>query len=124
MKAHRRLVLVVALIASTLAGVVRTGHAQAQAPAVRMIPVEGEGARYWPRWRGPSGQGLVASSGYPDRWSATDNVIWRTSVAGRGNSSPVVWGDHIFLTTGRDRGRRLYVLAYRRSDGALPSLRR
>ena len=41
-----------------------------------MIPVEGEGAQYWPRWRGPSGQGVVDDVGYPDRWSDTENVMW------------------------------------------------
>jgi len=45
---------------------------------VSMIAVEGEGAKYWPRWRGPSGQGLAAGSGYPDRWSATDHIMWKT----------------------------------------------
>src|SRR3990172_9330988 len=86
---------------------------------VGMIESEGAGARYWPRWRGPSGQGLVAGSGYPDTWSATENVLWRTAVPGRGNSSPIVWADRIFLTTAYDGGRRLSLLAYRRSDGAL-----
>ena len=119
MRAHSRAVLVVVLVLGTFAGIAPAGHAQAQTPTVGMIPVEGEGARYWPRWRGPSGQGIVADSGYPDRWSATENVVWRTPVPGRGNSSPVVWGDHIFLTAGRDRGRRLFVHAYRRSDGSL-----
>ena len=38
---------------------------------------------------------------------------------GSGNSSPIVWGDRIFLTTGRTGGRQLSILAYRRSDGAL-----
>jgi len=84
-----------------------------------MIESEGAGARYWPRWRGPSGQGLVAGSGYPDTWSATENVLWRTAVPGRGNSSPIVWADRIFLTTAYDGGRRLSLLAYRRSDGGL-----
>ena len=92
---------------------------QGAAPAVRMIAVEGEGAYFWPRWRGPSGQGLVDGSGYTDRWSATENVIWRSTVPGSGNSSPIVWADRIFLTTGRDGGSQLFVLAYRRSDGAL-----
>ena len=90
-----------------------------QADSVRMIPVEGEGARYWPRWRGPSGQGLVAGTSYPDSWSDTDNVVWRTPIPGRGNSSPVVWGDQIFLTTAQEGGRRLSILSYRRSDGQL-----
>jgi outer membrane protein assembly factor BamB len=85
---------------------------------VRMIADEGEGAKYWPRWRGPSGQGYAASGGYPDTWSATQNVAWRTAVPGRGNSSPIVWADRIFLTTAHDGGRRLSLLAFRRSDGA------
>src|SRR5262245_58046443 len=66
--------------------------AMAQDAAVRMISVEGEGARYWPRWRGPSGQGLVSGTGYVDTWSATSNVVWKTRLPGNGNSSPIVWG--------------------------------
>jgi len=85
----------------------------------RMIAVEGEGARYWPRWRGPSGQGVADGAGYPDRWSATRNVVWRTTVPGNGNSSPIVWRDQVFLTTSRENGRRLSIMSYRRSDGQL-----
>ncbi|MSO81985.1 MAG: hypothetical protein EXQ53_01625 [Acidobacteria bacterium] len=88
-------------------------------PAVRMVADEGEGAKYWPRWRGPSGQGLVTGSGYPDTWSSTENVLWKTPVPGSGNSSPIVWGDRVFVTTAYEGGRRVSVLAYRRSDGRL-----
>jgi outer membrane protein assembly factor BamB len=88
------------------------------AGGVRMIGVEGVGAQYWPRWRGPSGQGLVSDTGYPDTWSATQNVLWKTPVPGRGNSSPIVWADRIFLTTAYDGGRRLSLIAYQRSSGA------
>ena len=119
MHIHRS-TLAVVLGASAVLWAAAPGGGQTQpSAAVRMIAVEGEGAGYWPRWRGPSGQGLVGDPGYPDRWSATDNVVWRTAVPGSGNSSPIVWDDHIFLTTGRDGGSRLSVLAYRRSDGAL-----
>ena len=86
---------------------------------VRMITVEGEGSRYWPSWRGPSGQGYVVGSGYPDRWSDSENVLWKVAVPGAGNSSPIVWDDRIFLTTAEDGGRRLSLLSYRRSDGKL-----
>jgi outer membrane protein assembly factor BamB len=89
----------------------------AQDTAVRMVPVEGEAVQYWTRWRGPSGQGLANGAGYPDTWSASDNVRWRMPVPGRGNSSPIVWRDQIFLTTAHGDGR-LAVLAFRRSDGA------
>jgi outer membrane protein assembly factor BamB len=90
-----------------------------QEAAVRMIADEGEAAKYWPRWRGPSGQGLVSGSDYPDTWSSTQNVLWKTPIPGNGNSSPIVWGDRIFVTTAQEGGRRLSLLAYRRSDGRL-----
>ena len=90
-----------------------------QEPGIHMVAVEGEAARYWTRWRGPSGQGLVTGSGYPDTWSAAQNIDWKKPVPGRGNSSPIVWNDRIFLTTAYDGGRRLSVLAFRRSDGSL-----
>jgi outer membrane protein assembly factor BamB len=96
----------------------QTSAAQ-QDSAVQMIAVSGEGARYWPRWRGPSGQGLVAGSGYLDSWSATENVVWKSPVPGRGNSSPIIWGDQIFLTTAYQGGRRLSLLAFQRSSGKL-----
>lgn len=83
---------------------------------VRMIEVVGEGAKYWPRWRGPSGQGLVAAGQYTDKWTPTTHV-WKTTVPGRGNSSPIVWGDRIFLTTGYGNGERLSMLAFSRADG-------
>src|SRR5678810_1077826 len=86
---------------------------QEAAPAVRMVADEGEGAKYWPRWRGPSGQGLVSGSGYPEKWSATENILWKSAVPGRGHSSPIVWEDRIFLTTAYAQGDRLAVLAYR-----------
>src|SRR5687768_7571703 len=53
----------------------------------------------WPQFRGPEGQGVSRETGLPDTWSATSNVVWKTKIPGRGHSSPVVWGDHIFLTT-------------------------
>jgi outer membrane protein assembly factor BamB len=86
-------------------------------PAVQMVGDTGEGAKYWARWRGPSGQGVVSGTGYPDSWSGTENVKWKVPVPGSGNSSPIVWGDRIFVTTAYDGGRKVSVVAFRRSDG-------
>ena len=85
--------------------------------AATMIEIEGEGAKYWPRWRGPSGQGIVRTGKYRDRWSGTEGVKWKVAVPGRGHSSPITWGDRIFLTTAYDDGARLSVIAFRKSDG-------
>ena len=86
---------------------------------VAMIEPGGEAQKYWPRWRGPSGQGYVKGSGYVDTWTDTQNVVWRAPVPGSGNSSPIVWGDFVFLTTSYDEGTRKAIVAFRRSDGAL-----
>ena len=89
------------------------------AGGVFMVRPDGDGGRYWSRWRGPSGQGLVEGTGYPDTWSATTNVLWKTAVPGSGSSSPIVWGDRIFLTTSRSGGQRVSILSFRRSNGEL-----
>lgn len=87
--------------------------------AVYMIEVEGKGRKYWPRWRGPSGQGVVESSGYPDKWSGSENVLWKVQVPGRGNSSPTVWDGRVFLTTAAEDGSRRSILCFRRDSGEL-----
>lgn len=56
----------------------------------------------WPSWRGPSGNGVAADSGFPTKWSATENVLWKYPLPGPGSSTPAVWGDRIFLTHGED----------------------
>jgi outer membrane protein assembly factor BamB len=52
----------------------------------------------WPHWRGPAHTG-VAPGAAPLEWSDTKNVAWKVEIPGRGHSSPVVWGDRIYLTT-------------------------
>ena len=84
---------------------------------VSMIAVEGEGAKYWPRWRGPSGQGLVAGSGYVDKWSDTENVKWKTKLDTTGNGSPIVWANRIFITIGAPDGTRRGIAAFDRANG-------
>lgn len=52
----------------------------------------------WPRWRGPLDNGM-ALGGAPSAWSDSQGVAWKAAVPGRGHSTPVVWGDRIFVTT-------------------------
>jgi outer membrane protein assembly factor BamB len=52
----------------------------------------------WPYWRGPAADGMAVGDA-PVTWSATENVKWKTEIPGLGHSSPVIWGDYIFLTT-------------------------
>jgi outer membrane protein assembly factor BamB len=54
----------------------------------------------WPGFRGPGARGVGEDGkGLPDKWSTTENVAWKLDIPGRGWSSPVVWGDSVFITT-------------------------
>jgi len=53
---------------------------------------------FWPYWRGAAADGMAAGDA-PVNWSDTKNVLWKTDIPGLGNSSPIVWGDQVFLTT-------------------------
>lgn len=76
-------------------------------------------AEDWPRFRGPSGQGISSEKGLPLRWSASENVAWKTPVPGEGWSSPVVSGNRVFLTAALDRGADCRVLCFDARDGRL-----
>ena len=54
--------------------------------------------KFWPYWRGPAADGMAVGDA-PVQWSDAKNIAWRTEIPGLGHSSPVVWGDRIFLTT-------------------------
>jgi outer membrane protein assembly factor BamB len=71
-----------------------TAQARPQKAATAAKPVTN-----WSQWRGPGGQGISTEIGVPTVWSDTQNIKWKTPIAGRGHSSPIVWGDRIFLTT-------------------------
>ena len=60
---------------------------------------------HWPQFRGPSAGVAENDPALPDRWSATSNVLWTLDVPGIGWSSPVVWGDHVFVTSVINTGR-------------------
>jgi outer membrane protein assembly factor BamB len=53
----------------------------------------------WPQFRGPNAAGVAEVGGQPVHGSATNNAAWRTAIPGRGWSSPIVWGERVFLTT-------------------------
>jgi outer membrane protein assembly factor BamB len=56
-------------------------------------------------FRGPQGTGVAEGKDLPDTWSATDNIAWKAEIPGRGWSSPIVWGNRIFLTTAVNTGK-------------------
>jgi outer membrane protein assembly factor BamB len=74
-------------------------------------------AANWPAWRGPFGTGICDEKNLPVQWSTTNNVKWRVPLAERGNSTPIVWGDRIFVT--QPAGDRRTLICFNRTDGRL-----
>ena len=60
---------------------------------------DADAGRSWPQWRGPLGSGLSRTADPPLEWSETRNVRWKVEIPGRGASSPIIWGDRIYLAT-------------------------
>lgn len=82
---------------------------------IAFVAISGDSllADNWPGWRGPTSNGIAATGEYPTSWSSTENIAWKVRIEGRGASTPIVWGDNIMLTMGRD-GKNVLV-SYDRS---------
>jgi outer membrane protein assembly factor BamB len=73
----------------------------------------------WPQFRGPSGDGQATARELPLKWSETENVVWRTAIHDRGWSSPVIYGNQIWLTSATPDGRQLYAICIDRTTGRI-----
>lgn len=93
----------------------------AAAAAELSIVLPSPGAElHWPRFRGPSGQGDTSLTSLPTVWGKDGrNIVWRTKVPGVGNSSPIIWADHVFLTSSNDKGDERFVHCFERATGKL-----
>jgi len=71
----------------------------------------------WPGWRGPRGDGHSDEDNIPTHWGDTDNVAWKVQLPGKGHSSPVIWGDRIFLTAALEKEQQRLLLCLDRRTG-------
>src|SRR5262245_37285459 len=73
----------------------------------------------WPRWRGPHADGVADGRDLPVRWGQTENVLWSVKLPGWGTSSPVVYGNRVFVTSQVTAGgkKALLTLCFDRRDG-------
>src|SRR5436309_12162255 len=85
--------------------------------AILVVLCQSSWADNWPQWRGPRGDGTSAETGIPVRWSEMENVLWRIPIPGKGHSSPVVWGDRVFVTTCLEKDQKRVLLCLNRRDG-------
>ena len=68
---------------------------------------EEEVEKYWPQWRGPAGTGSAEGANPPVLWSEIKNIRWRVDIPGHGHSTPIVWKNHVFVTTAIPIGEKL-----------------
>ena len=84
-----------------------------------VVATSSANAENWPGWRGPRGDGTCAEQGLPTAWSTTDNVVWKVKLPERGNSTPVVWGERVFVTQSIENENRRTLMCFDRRDGKL-----
>ena len=75
-------------------------------PVLVLVASAATSANDWPHWRGPASNGIAASSPLPASWSATENIAWQAALEGSGVSSPIVFGNKVFVTSQTGDGRR------------------
>ncbi|MPZ18139.1 MAG: PQQ-binding-like beta-propeller repeat protein [Luteitalea sp.] len=73
-------------------------------------------AENWPQWRGPQGNGVSSESGLPVSWSTTENVAWKLTMPEFSGSTPIIWGERIFLNTADGDELQLWVLDRTKGD--------
>ncbi len=74
-------------------------------------------AEDWPQWRGPTRDGVSTETNLPVKWSTAENVAWKVAMPDRSGSTPIIWGDNVFLNVAEAGELHLWVLD--RKDGSL-----
>ena len=73
------------------------------------------GAENWPQWRGPSANGISSETNLPVKWTTTENIAWKLPLPAWSGSTPIVWGNHIFLNVAENGS--LFLWAVDRTKG-------
>lgn len=73
----------------------------------------------WPQFRGPYANGTSTARGLPTHWSETQNIKWKTPLHDRGWSSPVIWGDQIWVTAAPEDGKASYAICVHKDTGRI-----
>ncbi len=84
-----------------------------------MLSIQTGVAENWPNWRGPENLGISSESNLPLVWSPDENIAWKVKLPQRGNSTPIVWGDRLFVTQAVEAENRRTLMCFDRSDGTM-----
>jgi outer membrane protein assembly factor BamB len=85
--------------------------------ALMLVSIPSLQAEEWPAWRGPRGDGTSEESQIPLHWTDKENIAWKVEIPGKGHSSPVIWGDRIFLTTCLEDQQKRVLMCLERKTG-------
>ncbi len=88
-------------------------------PAIVLSAAFGRAEENWPEFRGPHGDGHSTATGLPLTWSEKENIRWKTPIHGKAWSSPVIWGEQIWLTSATEDGKQLFALCVDRESGRI-----
>ncbi len=78
-----------------------------------------DGPDNWPQFRGPTGQGIAQGATLPLSWSEREHIVWKSPLEGAGHSSPVIWGDQVWVTTASTDGQTLGAYGLNRDTGEI-----
>jgi outer membrane protein assembly factor BamB len=84
--------------------------------SIAVIAPRASSAENWPQWRGPFFNGSTTEKNLPDKWSETENIVWKAPLPGQSGATPVVWGNSIFVSS-PDAQKNLLLLCIDRRDG-------
>ena len=87
--------------------------------AAALIATSSLPAANWPAWRGPTRDGITEETNLPVEWSTTKNVKWKVALPDRGNSTPVAWGDRLFLTQAVAKENRRELMCLNKKTGSV-----
>ena len=82
-----------------------------------LLPIGTAPGQDWPAYRGPDGQGHASGKKLPVEWGEDKNIAWKLPLDGKAWSSPVVWGDRIWVTNANEKGTKLSVVCVDRKSG-------
>jgi len=112
-------VAVSGMVVCALAVILTATSRDTSAPEARTYPAAEQIRKNWPRFRGPGGLGISAYTNIPSSWDGAtgEGIIWKAQVPLPGKSSPVIWGDRLFLTGANKHKREVY--CYNTNSGKL-----
>ena len=87
--------------------------------SIALVFASAASAEDWPGWRGPRGDGTSLEKNIPIRWSSTENIYWKSPIPGTGHSSPVIHGEHVFVTSCLEKEEKRMLFCLDRPTGKM-----